>query len=373
MVLAHHVDKAAGAGQGAGGPGETLLRSPVQRLSTLSVLVWPQLASSPKDHGKVITRAGMRARIDFSPSGGSPSKWVQVKELQALGGAAAAEEAEPPVADPPPTAAAEEQQEAAQPSPPEDTPVKSAEEAPAQAEPAAEAKPAEPAKPAAASSADLSAVPADQKDAQMESDREAALETAREQAQAKVDKAHDPFKAAVGALKAAAQEDSAYKKLPEEEKAAKVADVIAQYTKAMRLSAIVQASPRVKDGTKKALKPKVDKVETRLEKLKEGLEEEAAAAVEERLSSEQSAADAEAESRLDEALSAVMGEWEARWEKDWAAAHDAAPQDAAPAPAPAAEEAESEPPAVPKRKSLFVCRTLTGISPITGSLVTKSR
>ena len=217
----------------------------------------------------------MRARIDFSPSGGSPSKWVQVKELQALGGAAAAEEAEPPVADPPPTAAAEEQQEAAQPSPPEDTPVKSAEQAPAQAEPA------EPAKPAVASSADLSAVPADQKDAQMESDREAALETAREQAQAKVDKAHDPFKAAVGALKAAAQEDSAYKKLPEEEKAAKVADVIAQYTKAMRLSAVVQASPRVKDGTKKALKPKVDKVETRLEKLKEGLEEEAAAAVEE--------------------------------------------------------------------------------------------
>ena len=208
----------------------------------------------------------------------------------------------------------------------------------------------------------------------MESDREAALETAREQAQAKVDKAHDPFKAAVGALKAAAQEDSAYKKLPEEEKAAKVADVIAQYTKAMRLSAVVQASPRVKDGTKKALKPKVDKVETRLEKLKEGLEEEAAAAVEERLSSEQSAADAEAESRLDEALSAVMGEWEARWEKDWAAAHDAAPEEAAPAPDPAAEEAKSEPPAVPERKpSPLYLSNLDWNSTHCGSLVTKSR
>jgi hypothetical protein len=96
-----------------------------------------QLVDAPDTHGTVLTRAGMRVRLDLSASGGSPSKWLQCKDITPRGGAPPPEPAEPAPGPPP----EEEEAEAAAAA---DTPE---EGTPAKAEPAEQVTPskAEPA------------------------------------------------------------------------------------------------------------------------------------------------------------------------------------------------------------------------------------
>eukprot|EP01043_Picozoa_sp_COSAG02_P075313 COSAG02_NODE_15469_length_1168_cov_1.529467_1_plen_356_part_10 len=320
---------------------------------TLFVRRVAQLVDSPATHGTVLTRAGMRVRLDLSASGGSPSKWLTVKDITPRGGApppAAPEPAAAPAADPDP---APPQPEAD--GPEEGTPVKAepteqvtpvkaeakvpepSDEEPKElapwqkeartpkterpkpsASPKVSAKAETPALPAIG---DLSSVPSDQKDSQLENDREAAMDAVRAVAQAATDQAQDPFKAAVAALKQAATEDSKYKKASADDKATLVVEVILQYGRALRVAALAQESPKVKAGVKTALKGKVDTVQTRFDKLKAEVPQQQLEQLEERLADEAAAAAAIDATSFDDQLSRAMSDWENQWEQAWAAVH----------------------------------------------------
>ena len=301
----------------------------------------------------MLTRAGMRVRLDLSASGGSPSKWLTVKDITPRGGAqppAASEPATAPAADPDPAASQPEVD-----GPEEGTPVKAEPKEqvtpvkaqagvpePSDEEPKEMApwqkeartpktnKPKPSASPKASSKAetpalpaigDLSSVPSDQKDSQLENDRGAAMGAIRAVAQAATDLAQDPFKAAVAALKQAATEDSKYKKASAGDKATSVIEVVLQYGRALRVAGLAQESPKVKSGVKTALKGKVDTVQTRFDKLKAEVPKEQLEQLEKRLADEASAAAGIDATSFDDQLSRAISNWEDQWEQAWAAVH----------------------------------------------------
>ena len=318
----------------------------------------------------------MRVRLDLSASGGSPSKWVQVADITPRGGArpsapkpASAPAPAQPAADGPEegTPVKEEPTEHVTPAKvedqPEDKPEDKAPEpandqpkelAPWQKEARTPAKdrPKPSASPKAAetqslpSIGDLSTVPSDQKDSQLEKDRESAMDAIRAVAQAAADQAQDPFKAAVAALKEAATEDSKYKKAAAGDKATLVVEVISRYSRALRIAAVAQESSKVKTGVKTALKGKVDTVQARFEKLKAEVPQEQLEQLEERLEDEGAKAAALLAADFDEQLSQAMSDWETQWEQAWVAVHG---EESTATPTPKAKRGTGKgPPKVPK-------------------------
>ena len=312
-----------------------------------SIVAFAQLVDAPETHGTVLTRAGMRVRLDLSASGGSPSKWLQVTDITPRGGArapppepASAPAPVQPAADEPEegTPVKEEPTEQVTPAKPEDKPEEKASEpaneepkelapwqkearTPAKDRPKPSASPKVAETPALPSIGDLSAVPSDQKDSQLEKDRESAMDAIRAVAQAAADQAQDPFKAAVAALKEAATEDSKYKKAAAGDKANLVVEVISQYSRALRIAGVAQESSKVKTGVKTALKGKVDTVQARFEKLKAEVPLEELEQLEERLQEEGAKAAALLAADFDEQLSQAMSDWENQWKQAWVAVH----------------------------------------------------